>query len=136
MKALTKKEMAEKIERLESQLNNIRNERKQMFNKYTFLNELEEDIKKAIESGEINDEDDIRERISQEIDNACIYYKTCFEIAMELNATSFDGFDSGIVPTDICQLAYAALDEYVNEEFDFSVAEDLIRERDSEMAED
>lgn len=132
---LTKKQMAEKIERLESQIQDARNERKQMFNKYTFLNELEEEIKSAIESGEINDEDDIRERINQEIDNVCIYYRTCFEIAMELNATSFDGFDSGIVPTDICQLAYAALDEYVNEEFDFRVFEEMIEERDNKAEE-
>lgn len=124
----TKKELQEKVNRLESQLQEYRNERKNMFNKYSFIRSLEEEIKAEIENGNITTEDEIREYIDRDIDNACIYYHTCFEIAMELNATDFTGYEFGEI-TNISTLAYAALYEYVYEELNISELEELINER-------
>lgn len=83
-------------------------------------------MKDAIESREIEDEDSIRERINERIYNECIYYKTCFEIAMELNATDFSEFPNFGEIKSISQLAYAALDEYVSEELNINELTDLI----------
>ena len=108
---------------------------KELFNKYQFLRYLEEGITNEIENGNINDEDDLRTYIDQELDNAVIYYRDCFEIAMELNATSFDGWELGTA-NDICQLAYFALYEYVYEEIDINEFENLIIERDNKENEE
>lgn len=120
----TKKEMAQEIERLESQLQYLRIE-KSGFNKYVFVSDLKEEIKAEIESGQIEDEDGIQDYINSSIDNECIYYKTCFEIAMELNATYFTGFELGEAK-NISQLAYFALYEYVSEEINMSDLIELI----------
>ena len=128
----TKKELLEKITRLESQIEEARNERKKMFNKYDFLNDLAEEIKKKIEDESITDKDEVREYIQEEIDRECIYHGTCFEIAMELNATDFTGFNNFGEITNISGLAYAALDEYVNEEFNFTEMNDLIEAKQNE----
>lgn len=126
MKTQTKKEMAEQIKRLESQLQDVRNERKQIWNKYDFINFLEYEIKAEIESGQIEDEDQIQEYIDNDIDNACIYYKTCFEIAMELNAIDFTEFQDYGDVNSISQLAYAALRQYVDEELNRNELIELI----------
>ncbi len=123
----TKKELIEKVTRLESQIQDARNERKEQFNKYTFIRELESEIKAEIENGNIDSEDDIREYIDSEIDNACIYYYKCFQIALELNATDFTEFDYEI--KNISQLAYAALQELVNEKIDMMIFIELIAEK-------
>jgi len=127
----TKKEMAQQIERLESQLQEVRNNKKAEFNKYDFINSLELDIINEIKNGNIEDEDGIREYINSDIDNACIYYYTCFQIAMELNSTDFTCFDNFGEINNISQLAYAALDEYVNEELDINSLIELINNKET-----
>ncbi len=113
----TKKEMSEQIERLESQLQDIKNERKNQFNKYAFIEDMEAFLKSEIESGNCDDEDMIQTLIDEQIDNECIYYKNCFEIAMELNITSWEDYakEIGDIYT-ISQVAYMALTELVNDE--------------------
>ncbi len=120
----TKKQLIEQVKQLESQLQELR-ERNKVFNKYKFVEDLETEIKDGINKGEINDEDDIREYIDTELDRQCIYYKDCFEIAMELNATDFTAFEIDEV-NNISQLAYAALSEYVWENIEMQMLEDLI----------
>ena len=136
MKNLSKKEMAEKIERLESQLQDVREERKNQFNKYAFIEDLTEFLKNEIEKHEA-DEDSIEELINEQIDNECIYYRTCFEIAMELNITSWDDFAKEIGEIhSINQVAYMALRELVDEELDRSELIELIEARDNKEAEE
>ena len=136
MKNLSKKELAEKIERLESQLQDVREERKNQFNKYTFIEDLTGFLKNEIEKYEA-DEDSIEELINEQIDNECIYYHTCFEIAMELNITSWDDFAKEIGEIhSINQVAYMALRELVDEELDRSELIELIEARDSKEAEE
>lgn len=49
--------------------------------------------------------------VHQEIDNACIYYKDCFDIVRELHYTDWKDNEFGEI-TNIQQLAYIALYEY------------------------
>ncbi len=133
MEKLTKKELEAKVLRLESQISDMR-ENNKGFNKYAFVSDLEEELKAKIESGEIEDRDGIDEYVNQELDNAVIYYRTAFEIAMELNATHFEDDNFGM-PTDICQHAYFALYEYVNSEIDFNELEELIETKQNEREE-
>ena len=136
MKNLSKKEMADKIERLESQLQDVRNERKAQFNKYAFIEDLSEFLKDQIKNYEA-DEDTLQELIDEQIDNECIYYKTCFEIAMELNITSWDDFAKEIGEIhSINQVAYMALRELVDEDLDRNELIELIEARDAEEVEE
>lgn len=131
----TKKEMAEKIERLESQLQDIRDRQKREFNKYAFIEDLTEFLKNEINQHEA-DEDKLQELIDEQIDSECIYYKTCFEIAMELNITSWDDYAKEIGEIhSINQVAYMALRELVDEELDRSELIALIEERDNKAEE-
>ncbi len=128
MKALTKQELINKVEQLEKRCDEqMMNNRG--YNKYKFIEELTQEIKDAIESEEINDRDDIDQRISESVENECIYYKNCFEIAMELNATDFTAYDMGGDIHDISGLAFAALYEYAFEEIDYNELEKLIEEK-------
>lgn len=120
----TKKQLEEQVKQLQEQLSDMR-ERHAGFNKYAFVSGLEEEIKAKIESGEIEDRDGIDEYINSELDNAVIYYRTAFEIAMELNATHFEDDNFGM-PKDISQHAYFALYEYVMGEIDYNELEELI----------
>lgn len=95
------------------------------FNKYGFLEDLKISLTEAINDGSLNDIDDISEHINSEIDNACIYYSTCFEIARELNLYDFTDFELGTA-TSINQLAYFGLDEYVRNNFNYNEIELLI----------
>ena len=82
-----------------------------MFNKYQFI----EDLKNHLETDAIyyNDFSDL---IHEYLDNQCIYYSDCFDICKELNYTSFyhDDFGNAL---NICQLAYFALYDLVNENY-------------------
>jgi len=126
----TKKELLEKINRLESRIADYQKAEKEKWNKYTFKDYLSEEIESKIESGEINDEEEFRQFIDETIDNECIYYKTCWEIAMELNATDFTDF--GIEINTLSHLAYHALQEYVNEVLDMDEFNNLILNRESD----
>jgi phosphoenolpyruvate carboxylase len=123
----TKKDLQDRVKQLEEQLSEAR-ERNAGFNKYKFVEDLQTEIKAQIESGDIEDEDGIREYIDSDIDNAVIYYKRAFEIAMELNATHFEDDNFGM-PKDISQHAYFALYEYVYNEIDMSGLNELIEEK-------
>ena len=98
------------------------------FNKYAYLRNIEEniydDILMHINVDQDFDEiyDEVTEYINQDIDNACIYYHNCFAIIMELNFTSFKAEDNdyGIDCGDVCQAAYVALREWVDEELDIT----------------
>ena len=101
------------------------------FNKYEFLRNLNEELTNQIENGNIDNEDQIQEYIDSELDNACIYYRTCFEIAMELNLTDFTEFELGTA-NNISQLAYFGLYELVNNELDRSELIELIEQKQAE----
>lgn len=79
------------------------------FNKYLFIDELEKEIASLIDNGTIENEDDVHTYIFEEIDNACIYYADCFQIAIELNATEFGE------SRNITELACQVLTDYVFE---------------------
>jgi hypothetical protein len=87
----------------------------QQFNKYQFLRDLEDEIRGEIENG-----------------NACIYYSDCFDICKELNATDFTDYEMFGEIKSINQLAYAALYEYVFDEYDIDEAEQLIMDKEAE----
>lgn len=97
------------------------------FNKYLFLDSLKAVIIEAIKSGEITDISDVWEYQNQEIENACIYYSTCFAICKELNFTDWTNHELGEI-TNITQAACVALQDFVNEEFCTSDIEELIDE--------
>lgn len=122
----TKKELIAYIQNLEAEKFRQHEMNRLSFNKYDFINTLKDSIKDEIVQGNINHEDDIRKHINEAIDNECIYYHNCFQIAMELRATDFTAFDSEI--NNISTLAYYALDEYVNSELNISELNDLIAE--------
>ena len=77
------------------------------FNKYLFLDNLKEDIKEEIKSGNLNDESEINLYIFQEIDRAVIYYSDCFQIMIEFNAYNFEGCEN------VTELAYQLLEEFI-----------------------
>jgi hypothetical protein len=82
-----------------------------MFNKYHFI----EDFKNHLETESINC-NDFSDLIHEYIDNECIYYSDCFDICKELNYTHFYSDDFGKAE-NICQLAYFALYDLVNEHY-------------------
>lgn len=129
MKQLTKKELLEKISYLEKTIADQREIESKRFNKYRFVSALEEELKSEIESGNIEDTDSITEYIEQDIENACIYYGDCWDICRELNATHFELEELGQNDTDVSQLAYFALREYVYSEIDTSELERLIEKK-------
>jgi hypothetical protein len=129
----TKKELTERIKQLESIIQDHRNERKQMFNKYKFKDELAGSVTNAIQAGdEITDQDSLMAFIAEQIDRECTYYKTCWEIAMELNATEFKEFPEFGEVRSITQLAYAAMDEYIQEELDMDEFQALLDAKNAE----
>ena len=122
---LTKKQLAERVLMLEQQLEDSR-ERNKGFNKYGFIADLETEIKARIEGGQIENEDQIQEYIDSDLENAVIYYKDCFDICIALNATHFELEELGTNATDICQLAFYALREYVMSEIDMNEFDHLL----------
>lgn len=95
-----------------------------MFNQYGFIASLQEDLKERIQSEEITTTDGIYDFITEEVDNACIYYADCFDIIKTLNFTDFTGTDFEI--TNVSQAAYAALYEFAQESVDFNELEKLL----------
>jgi len=95
------------------------------FNKYGFIEDLKNDLLNDIKNGYLKDTDEIWDRIHEQIDNAVIYYSDCFEICKELNFTDFTSHELGEA-SNICQAAYFALYDWVNEEFDQSEIEEAI----------
>lgn len=83
-----------------------------MFNKYQFIDEVKESLKKELENIE-----DINQFLDKKIDNEVIYYYDCFEICKELNFIDFEHEIFGTCK-DICQAAYCALYDLIHEESD------------------
>ena len=78
------------------------------FNVYGFI----ADLQQAIEEDSRTDyTTDYWDYVHQEIDNACMYYKDCFDIVRELHYTDWKDNEFGEI-TNIQQLAYTALYEY------------------------
>ena len=75
------------------------------FNKYDFLEDLEESIR-------TEQPEDIWEMVHQEIDRECIYYSDCFDIIKALNFTDWEDNELGQI-NNITQLAFTALYEFV-----------------------
>jgi hypothetical protein len=94
------------------------------FNAYQYLRDLERELILQINAGNIENFDDIQDYIYTDINNACIYYSDCFDICKELNATDFSAYD--LECTNICQLAYCCLDEFIRENLDYNELEELI----------
>jgi hypothetical protein len=94
------------------------------FNKYQFIEDLENDIVKRINKGDIDCLEAIYDEMHDTIDDACIYYSNCFDICKELNATQFDDYDMEC--KNISQLAYACLYQYTMDELDINKLEKLI----------
>ena len=77
------------------------------FNEYAFLEDLQTTIKQENPT-------DVWELIYEEIERECIYYADCFEIVRALHITDWKDNEFGEI-TNITQLAFAALYEYVSE---------------------
>jgi hypothetical protein len=77
------------------------------FNEYAFLEDLQTTIKEENPT-------DVWELIHEEIERECIYYADCFEIVRALHITDWKDNEFGEI-TNITQLAFAALYEYVSE---------------------
>ena len=89
------------------------------FNKYQFLNDLEEMIINDLDSGNIElDEDSINEYIYSVIENAVIYYADSWAIAYELGENDFENPITGETCKNITELAYYSLLDYVQGEID------------------
>jgi hypothetical protein len=95
------------------------------FNKYNFLEALRNDILAEILNENIKDSNDVYEFIHSEIDRSVIYYSDCFDICKELNFTDWSNSQLGDI-TNICQAAYLALNELVEDEFDTRKMEQAI----------
>lgn len=77
------------------------------FNEYAFLEDLQTTIKEENPT-------DVWELIHEEIERECIYYADCFEIVRALHITDWKDNEFGEI-TNITQLAFTALYEYVSE---------------------
>ncbi len=80
------------------------------FNKHTFLTLLKAEI-----ADPANDITDVSDFIHQEIDNAVIYYSSCYAIIADCGITEWSEHDTFGTPTNISQLAYIALFDFVND---------------------
>ena len=83
------------------------------FNKYVFLYDLKETIEQEFASE--TSENSITDIIHREVDNAVIYYSQCYQIIAECGVTDFENHDILGTPTNIQQLAYIALYDFVND---------------------
>jgi len=82
------------------------------FNKYVFLDDLKETIEQEFATE--TPEDGVTDIIHREVDNAVIYYSQCYQIIAECGVTDFENHDIFGTPTNIQQLAYIALFDFVN----------------------
>jgi hypothetical protein len=98
-----------------------------MFNKYQWTLEEEKQLREfIIESVKNNhsvDESDLAEQLNNDIDNAVIYYRDCFDIIKDCNFTDFTESDFEI--SNISQAAFAALYEFAYGEINL---DELLRE--------
>jgi hypothetical protein len=95
------------------------------FNKYGFLEDLKTDLLDDVKNGYLTDTNEIWDYIHSYLDNSVIYYQDCFLICMELNFTDFTSHELGEA-SNICQAAYFALYDLVNDEFEQTEIEEAI----------
>ena len=95
------------------------------FYKYGFISTLQEEIKGRIHRGEITTTDGIYDFITEEVDNACIYYADCFDIIKELGFIDFKSTQFEV--TTVSEAAYAALIEFTNECLDYIDIEQTLK---------
>jgi hypothetical protein len=98
-----------------------------MFNKHQFLDDLTDVILENIKNDIVNDIDEVHDIIYHEIDNECIYTYNSFEICMAMNFVNWE--NSELPVNNICQAAYVALSEYVNDELNMKVIEEVLQAR-------
>jgi hypothetical protein len=98
------------------------------FNKYTALQDLNEEIKNKIEAGDFSEYHELQAFIDDEVENACIYYSDCFDIIKALQFIDFRY--AGYEITNVSQAAAYALSEFFNENLDLSEFEEAINEMD------
>ena len=96
-----------------------------MFNQYGFIATLQEEIKERIQSEEITTTDGIYDFITEEVDNACIYYADCFDIIKELGFIDFKSTQFEV--TTVSEAAYAALIEFTHDCLDFIDIEQTLK---------
>jgi hypothetical protein len=98
---------------------------KKSFDGYRFLIFLKSNLLDEISNNNLCDMDEAWTFIHEAIENEIIYYADCFDICKDLNFTDFTGHELGDA-TNICQAAYFALYDWINEQFDFSEIEEAI----------
>jgi hypothetical protein len=89
-----------------------------MFNKYKWLEEQTESLTEYLQHDPEATYDDLHDYMMTDIDNACIYYATCFDIIKELHFTDFT--DSDFTVSNVSQAAYAALYEFATDNLDIN----------------
>lgn len=89
-----------------------------MWNKHTFLKEIEEDLLTYLEDNPSDHFEEVEEGllmvIEQEIEREIIYYYNCWQIVGELRLWSWEDSDYPI--TDITTLAEKGLHDLINYE--------------------
>lgn len=66
------------------------------FCQYEFIDSLQQELMQEIADNHIVSEDDLNNRINQEISAACIYVNDCFDICKELRLVDFNAYDKTI----------------------------------------
>jgi len=87
------------------------------FNLTEWLENLENEIIEQIKDEQITNDNEMRDYIHEEVDNACIYNSECLDIIDALNAYDFTAYEFEC--TNLAQVAYCALlEETYNIDFD------------------
>lgn len=95
------------------------------FNKYTFIDNLNEELTTEAarmfrsEIDESEAVDSLHEFITTELENAVVYYADAFNIIAELQFVDWSDNNFGPI-TNVSQAAYVALNEFVGEEISIS----------------
>lgn len=98
------------------------------FNEYQFIDDLQNELLQRILNEELTDSSEIWDFIHPELDNQVIYYSDCFDICKKLCFTDFTGHDLGEI-NGICQAAYCALYDWINDELDYNLIESAIEQK-------
>jgi hypothetical protein len=94
------------------------------FDKYKFIDDLENFLKSEIENG---NDTDIHDLIREYINNEIVYYSYCWDICKECNAHNFTVCDAKC--TDITELAYFCLLELVYTNVFFTGIQELYNKK-------
>jgi len=97
------------------------------FNKYLFLEDLKNQLTTEIEKSNISDMYQVHTFIDETINSECTYTYDCFEICIDLDATDFNAYMWPV--NNIEQLAFVALYDCVQSEFDYLEINQLIENK-------